>query len=244
MSLLAFENVSKSLSDGPRSIAVLDDVSFEVDPGDYVGLWGGRRSGKTTVLELAAGLVRPDSGRIEFDGCDLAAMSNDERADRRRCGGIALARADWKPYRGRPVVEHVAEPLWFCKVRPTDADVLARRALKRVEAGCVEDRRTDALTLSERIRVELARALVREPRLLLVDEPALLASPREARELYALLRSLGSEDDMAVLIASTEASALTGALRILSIDNGRVRSTDSRRKVLPFRRAGAEPSAS
>lgn len=244
MSLLSFKNVSKILPDGARPIVVLDDVSFDIDAGEYVGLWGSRRSGKSTVLKLAAGVVQPDAGRIVFDGEDIAQMPQDERAHQRRHGGIALARLDWRPDRSRPVVEHVAIPLTCCGVSLNNAEGLARRTLKRVDASEAEDRTTDELNLGERIRVELARALIREPRLLLVDEPALLASPSESRALYSLLRTLGREEELAVVIASTEAVAIQGAPRIFTIDNGRVRSTDSRRKVLPFRRAGAEPSAS
>jgi ABC-type lipoprotein export system ATPase subunit len=244
MPLLSFKNVSKSLPDGARQVAVLKEVSFDIDAGEYVGLWGSRRSGKSTVLELAAGVVKPDAGRIMFDGEDIARMSQDQRAHRRQQDGVALALLDWRPTRSRPVVEHVAIPLTCCGVSFSNAEVLARRTLKRVEASEVEDRMTDELALGERIRVELARALIREPRLLLVDEPALSASPSESRSLYALLRTLGREEELAVVIASTEAAAIQGAPRIFTVDNGRVRWTDSRRKVLPFRRAGAEPSAS
>ncbi len=244
MPLLSFKNVSKNVPDGVRPIAVLDDVSFEIDAGEYIGLWGSRRSGKSTVLKLASGVIQPDAGMIIFDGEDIAQMPQDKRAHRRQRGGIALAKLDWRPTRSRPVVEHVAIPLTCCGMSLNNAEVLARRTLKRLDASEVEDRTTHELNLSERIRVELARALIREPRLLLVDEPALLASPSESRALYALLRTLGREEERTVVIASTEAIAIQGAPRIFTIDNGRVRSTDSQRKVLPFRRAGAEPSAS
>ncbi len=241
MSLLSFKNVSKTFRDGTQDIAVLADVSFEVDPGDYVGLWGRRRSGKSTTFRLAAGIERPDSGAIIFDGKDLAKMSGDERAVQRRRGGIALASLDWTPKDSRPVVQHVA--LAFACDRDVsfgEAEDAARRALKRVGAAEVEYEKTDRLKLSERVRVELARALVCEPRLLLVDEPAMLASPSASRELYELLRTLGRDKSLAVVIASQEAHAIEGAPRVFSISDGRVRTTDSRRKVLPFPHASAE----
>jgi ABC-type ATPase involved in cell division len=244
MALLSFENVSKSISDGSRSVPVLADVSFDIDPGEYVGLWGGRRSGKSTLLRLAYGVELPDAGRIAFDGEDMTRMSVNERAHLRRRGGIARALADWSPTTRRRVVDHVALPLISCGLSFNDAEVAARRTLRRVGAEEVQDWSTDRLNLSERIRVELARALVRDPRLLLVDEPARLTSQSEARELYALLRSLGRDRELTVVIASEQSNALEGAPRVLTIGNGRVRSSDSRRKVLPFRRAGAEPPGS
>jgi lipoprotein-releasing system ATP-binding protein len=244
MSLLSFQNVSKSIPDGSGTAPVLADVSFDIDPGDYVGLWGDRRSGKSTVLRLAAGVELPDAGKIIFDDKNIAAMSMDERAHLRRRGGIALALAEWSPTVRRPVVEHVALPLVGCGLSFHDAEAVARRTLRRVGAEEVQDWSTDRLNLAERIRVELARALVREPRLLLVDEPAMLTSLSEARELYELLHSLGRDRQLAVVIASAQSAALEGAPRVLRISHGRVRSSDARRKVLPFQRAGAAPPAS
>jgi predicted ABC-type transport system involved in lysophospholipase L1 biosynthesis ATPase subunit len=242
MSLLSFRNVSVSVRDGPREVPVLEEVSFEIDAGDYVGLWSGRRTGKSTLLRLAAGVEVPDSGEILFDGADLVEMSKDRRAHLRRRGGIALALADWSPAESRPVVEHVAFPLAACGVSFHDAERVARRTLKRVGAADVEDIAMNRLKLSERVRVELARALVREPRLLLVDEPAVLASPREGRELYELLRSLGRDRSLAVVVASEQSAAIEGAPRVFTLSGGRIHSTDSRRKVLPFRRTAGETS--
>lgn len=245
MALLSFQHVSKRYPDGRRrKVSVLTDVSFDIDRGEYVGLWGGKHSGKSTLLRLAAGIETPDEGAIVFDGKDLAKMSSDGRTEQRRRGAIALALLGFKPTGNRPVVEHIAAPLVAGKVGWDEAEAIARRMLKRVEAADIEDASTGELGLGECVRLELARALAHEPRLLLVDEPAILASPSEARELYALLRSIGRDKDLAVVIASRESHALEGAPRIFSVDNGRVRSTDSRRKVLPFRRGGSEPSAS
>lgn len=244
MALLSFQHVSKRFAEGRREVVALADVSFEIDAGEYVGLWGQRRAGKSTLLRLAAGIETPDEGAIIFDGNDLAKMGTEERVLQRRVGGIALAVLGVGLPANRPVMEHVSRPLLACGMSGYEAEAVARRVLGRVEASDVQDMLSGELQASERVRVELARALVSEPRLLLVDEPATLASPSEARELYALLRLLGRDKAMAVLIASRESAALEGAPRILTIDNGRVRSTDSRRKVLPFRRGGSEPTAS
>ena len=88
---------------------------------------------------------------------------------------------------------------------------------------------TGELSASERIRVELARAVVCEPAILFVDEPAVLSSPSESRDLYKLLRSLAKE--MTVVIASEDVDAVSGVGRFMTLDGGRLRTTDSRKRV-------------
>lgn len=234
MTLLAFEHVTKCFPDGIQKIVVLEGASCEIDAGDYIGVWGSRRSGKSTFLRLAAGIELPDEGTVRFADRAISQMSEDARAGLRRRGGIALVGGDWRPPGGHPVLEHVGFGLLSGGVRRRDAEQLARHALDRVDALRCAHMSTERLSLGERVRVELARALVREPRLLLVDEPAILPSPSESRELYALLRSLGKDRALALVVASEDLAPLRGALRIMAIGDGRLRSTDARGKVLPF----------
>ena len=86
--------------------------------------------------------------------------------------------------------------------------------------------------------------MVREPRLLLVDEPAVLIDPSAGRELYALLRSLAKESRMALVIASEDTTPLIGVHRAMTISDGRVRTTDSRKRVVEFRQRRSRGSSS
>ncbi len=97
------------------------------------------------------------------------------------------------------------------------------------------------LSLGERVRVELARALVRSPRLLIVDEPPLLHSPAEGDDLYGLLRSLGSERDLAVLVASSDLDLVQGARRVMTLSRGRLRPREWPATIIAFpeQRAGS-----
>jgi predicted ABC-type transport system involved in lysophospholipase L1 biosynthesis ATPase subunit len=224
--LLSVTQVTKRYVDGRREILVLDGVSLEIDPGDSVGMWGPKRSGKSTLLRVMAGIEQPDSGHVCFEGRALQAMSARERARQLRHGGIALVSSEWRTQIVRPVIELVATACASDGTPMREARALARKALARVDAAGCTDVRTDRLTLGERLRTALAMALVREPRLLLVDEPAVLPSPLEANELLLLLQSLGHEGELAVVIASENLAALSGATRTMAVSSGEVRSMD------------------
>ncbi|HUB73308.1 MAG TPA: ATP-binding cassette domain-containing protein [Solirubrobacteraceae bacterium] len=246
-SLLSFANVSKRYGDGGREICVLDGVSMEIDAGVSVGVWGTRRSGKSTLLRLAAGIALPDSGAVRFCGRNLAQMSGGQRSRLLR-GEIAFMSAgDWRAHPGESVIDHVATSLGSEGLTMREARRRAMQVLDRVEIGaaCAEER-TTALSLNERARVMLARALAREPRMLVLDEPALLPNLGDRDRFYALLRAAAQERGTAVLMASEEMAALQGVSVLMSIADGEVVSTDRSGTVVPMpgrRRLGAERPA-
>jgi predicted ABC-type transport system involved in lysophospholipase L1 biosynthesis ATPase subunit len=234
MTLLALTDVCKSYRDGMRTRLVLDHVSLDIDAGETIGVLASRRAGKTTLLKVAAGLEQADSGSVRWEGEDLAAMNADRRARYRRRRGIALASCDWRPGTSEPVVTHVATPLYSDTLKMGQAERCAHRALERVGASNLGHHMTDRLGVSERVRVELARALVGEPRVLLVDEPAILPRPSEARELFALLHELPTQLGVALVIASEEVTAVRGSHRVMNLD-GQLHSTEPRRRVVELR---------
>lgn len=234
MSLLALEHVTKRFSEGRGENAVLEDLSLEIEAGDFLGVWGARRSGKTTLLRIAAGREQPDEGRVHFDGQDMTAMSPDQRSALQRRHGIGLLSSDWRPERNQPALEHVALPLLSDGMSLHEARQPAWKALERVGAERLAHTPAGRLSQGERIRVALAQILVHEPRVLLVDEPAVLLKPSEGVELYELLRSLGSASATAVVIASEDIAPIRKARRLMSLGSGRLRSTDQRGTIVPF----------
>lgn len=225
MALLSCEGVAKSY---PRSGDVFQPFDLEVEAGEFVGVWGERRSGKTTLLRLAAGIEAPDAGVVRFDGCDLAALSEKERSVLRATTiGYASTDTVASPAdRITTVVELVALPLTFQKVSHKEASTLAHRYLHMVEVGDCITAPPWELQAGERTRVALARALVREPRLLLVDEPAITHSPEERDAIRDLLHALSRQLNLAMLVASEEITMMAGVPRLLSIGDGKVISSE------------------
>jgi ABC-type lipoprotein export system ATPase subunit len=242
--LLSFVNVSKRSRDGAREIPVLDAVSFEVDAGAAVGLYGARRSGKSTLLRLAAAIEPPDAGTVRFDGRDVTRISPSDRARLLRGPVALLTAADWFPSPGETVLDHVAMSVGSDGCTLREARHRALGALDRVGAAAVgAAEMTASLSLAERARVMLARALVREPRLLVVDEPAPMPSLSEREQFCALLRAVARERGSALLMASEDMAALQGVGVLMSISAGELCSTEEGGTVvqLPRRRAAGHP---
>jgi ABC-type lipoprotein export system ATPase subunit len=239
MTLLSFEGVSKRYRQGRREVLVLDDVWLELAEGDFVGLWGARRSGKSTLLRLAAGIEPPDAGLVRFAGRDLAALSGRERARtlRREIGYVAtafeLARV-WEASRGERVVDYVSIPLIGDGWEPRRAVAEARRRLGELGVAHAADAHAGELSAGERTCAALARALVRDPRLLIVDEPAIAPSPEERDSIRELLRRLAERPSLTVMVASEDVGSLRGARRVLSVGDGRVLSSERAGQVVAF----------
>lgn len=238
MSLLSLEDVAKRYRRGAREVVVFDGVSLEVECGDLVAVWGERRSGKSTLLRLAAGIERPDSGVVRFAGRDLAKMSGDERAGLllREIGLVAtpLEQGGMRSARSDAVLDHVALPLIFDGHSRVEAAAAARHMLAVCGATDCAHAAPFELKAEERTRVALARALVREPRLLLVDEPAVTQSPAAREEIRDLLRRLVTELQLSTIVASEEVAMLAGAPRVLSVGDGKMLSSERPGVVVPF----------
>jgi ABC-type glutathione transport system ATPase component len=175
----------------------------------------------------------------------MARMAAGERGRLLRREIAFMAAGDWRTNAGESVVDHVATSLGSEGLTMREARHRALRVLGKVGVSAAgAEEATASLSLDERARVMLARALVREPRLLVLDEPALMPNLSDRDKFYALLRSAASEQDMALLLASEEMAALQGVGVLMSIADGEVCSTEERGTVvsLPRRRVAAERS--
>jgi ABC-type lipoprotein export system ATPase subunit len=242
MTLLSVEHVGKTHQVGPYTKRVLVDVSLSMRSGDLFGIWGAQRSGKSTLLRLAAGLEIPDAGTVRYDGADLATLSK-ARRDRLRLGEIGLVQGASPRSSTLTVLDYVAIPL-FGRCKRHDARSRALAALRRVDVVECRDALWHQLSDGERTLVSIAHGLVREPRLLLVDDPTAGLDTLQQQEAIDLLRAFAQRDQIAVLMTSSALSAIAEAHQAFTLSDGRlVPVTDATRRsgeVIAFPRGNAQ----
>jgi branched-chain amino acid transport system ATP-binding protein len=216
VALLSIRNVTRRFG----GIVAIDDVSLDVDPGQIVGLIGPNGAGKTTLFNVITRLYKPDSGELELDGKSLL-HTPPHRVVRR---GIARTFQNVELFRTMSVLDNVlvgahsrTQPL-----RRSDTDARALEILDYVGIADVARRPAAGLPFGTLKRVELARALVAEPRLLLLDEPAGGLNHEEVSELGTFIRKLRDDFDLTVLLVEHHMGLVMGiAERIHVLDFGR-----------------------
>jgi oligopeptide/dipeptide ABC transporter ATP-binding protein len=207
---------------------VLDGVSLTARSGEILGVIGETGSGKTTLARATVGLVRPDAGRIGFDGQDLAALGGGALRAFRRTGQVQLTFQD--PLRSLDpeltVRRIVAEPLAAIgALTRAERDDRVNEALTRVglDPHALGPRTPGQISGGQRQRVSLARAIVTRPRLLLSDEPVSALDASNRNLVLALLDRLRRELDLAVVVISHDLSSLAGiADRVAVLYRGRL----------------------
>ncbi|WP_062221146.1 metal ABC transporter ATP-binding protein [Aureimonas sp. D3] len=193
---------------------ILDDIEFALRPGEFCGLIGSNGSGKTTLLRTILGFVSPESGRVMLGGGKRAAIGYVPQK---------FALDPLMPLRARDLVELGLDGARFGIPLPSRA----RRAkvdamLQAVEADSFADQRIGRLSGGQQQRVLIAHALIRRPRLLLLDEPLANLDIRSVAGIVALLRRLSREFQTAVLLSAHDMNPLLSAMdRIVYLAHGR-----------------------
>jgi putative ABC transport system ATP-binding protein len=218
MSLLTLDRVSRRYRRGRRQYVALADVSLTIAAGELVSVWGVPRSGRTTLLRVAAGLERPDSGSVLFAAQDLLRHPHVGLPE-----GIGFAQTDMRGAGGQAIADYVALPLLAGGIAPAEARVRALEQLERVGASPCAWLQARDLDAAELVRVALAQALAPAPRLLLIDDPTRNVDVLERESLLMLLRTIAG-DRVAILMTTGEAIGVSGVDRALTISEGELRT--------------------
>ena len=201
---------------------VLQDITLQVAPGEYVAIMGESGAGKSTLLNLIAGLDRPDSGTVLIDGVDLGTLDDDGRTLlRRRRMGFVFQAFHVLPYLS--VARNVGLPLALNGIGGPAADCRLGELLAAVGLADRADSAPGELSGGEMQRVAIARAIAHRPAVLLADEPTGNLDPRIASSVLTLLREQVKHDGAAGILVTHSAVAAATADRVYVLENGQLR---------------------
>jgi len=222
--VLRLENLTKRYRpDGP---AVFEDLNLELRQGEYLAVMGESGVGKSTLLNLLAGLDQPDSGRIVLGGEDLSVLDDDAvTLLRRRSVGFVFQAFHVLPYLS--VEQNVALPLELLNVAAPERARRTAEMLTGVGIAPLAQRFARELSGGEVQRIAIARALVHRPRLLLADEPTGNLDPRSAAQILELLRTQIKANSAAGILITHSRTAAETADRILILDGRGLRPLEA-----------------
>ena len=233
MALLELRNLSKSFG----GLQVLEDLSLQVEEGEILGLIGPNGAGKTTVLNVISGIYKPDGGEILMDGSPIAGLAPHQVTAR----GIARTFQTLRLFINMSVIDNVVSA-GYGQMRSNLAQIIFRTpAFRREEAemraraedllgffgeritGYRLDQPAYSLSYANRRRLEIARALMTSPRLLLLDEPAAGMNPAETQEVTQLIGRLREEGGYTILFIEHDMGVVADISdRVMALDHGRV----------------------
>jgi putative ABC transport system ATP-binding protein len=205
---------------GGEAVRAVDGVSLEVPTGELLALYGPSGSGKTTLLLMVAALLEPTSGSVLVDGRSVSSLSEQE-ASQYRLSQLGFIRQNFDLLPGVSTLDNAVLKL-LKNVPWREAHERMTPLLERLGLGQRLDQRAETLSMGERQRVMIARALSTEPRLLLADEPTGSLDTQRSHEVLGLLRELCRERDVAVVLVSHDPLAAGYADRVLALRDGRL----------------------
>ena len=230
MNYIVAENLVKKYSDGETAVSAVDDISFQIREGEFIGIMGESGAGKSTLLGMMGAMNAPTSGRLIVDDIDIYDLNQEQRADfRREFLGFVFQSFHLVPY--LTVIENVMLPLTVVKTKKKKKRSMAQDSLAQV--GLLEKayRLPNQISGGEKERVAIARAIVNEPPVLLADEPTGNLDTKTSQEIMQLLRHLNGEG-MTITMVTHSPECAAYAQRIMQVTDGKLVEDSSKiRKI-------------
>lgn len=217
--VLEVKDVKKTYRLGKVEVPALRGVSFDVEEGEFLTIFGPSGSGKSTLLHLIGGLDRPDEGEIIVDGANLLQLSDDKRA-KLRLTKIGFVFQFFNLLPRITALANVELPLDIADVSEKEAREKAREMLKLVGLETRLDHRPIELSGGEQQRVAIARALINDPKIILADEPTGNLDTKIGGEIVQLMRRLNKEKGQTFVIITHDPTIAENADRIIILKDG------------------------
>jgi putative ABC transport system ATP-binding protein len=202
-------------------VRAVDGVSLSVGGGEFVALYGPSGSGKTTLLMLIAALLHPDAGSVLLDRRDISAL-NEAEASHYRLHDLGFVRQSLNLIPGASALDNAALKLMGTDLGAREARRRIEPMLERLGLADRGDHRAEQLSMGERQRVMIARALSTEPKLLLADEPTGSLDTERGRQVLGLLAETCRERKVAVVLVTHDPQAAAFADRVYTLRDGRL----------------------
>lgn len=228
-------DISKSYLVGSQTVKVLQSVTIQINPGEFMAIVGRSGSGKTTLLNLLAGLDQPNTGKVLVRGVDIADMSDNQLTDMRR-GMIGFIFQSFGLLPLLSAFENVELPLRIAGVNIADRQSQTRDALEMVGLWSRASHRPYELSGGEQQRVSIARAIVNKPPLILADEPTGELDSNNARDIFGLFKEMISIQGMSIVCATHDSTLLSMADNVKELRNGSLVTDYSDENVPRFRK--------
>ena len=226
MALLSLSGLSKKYG----ALVVTDAISLDVSEGEIVGILGPNGAGKTTLFNLIAGTVKPDQGRVHFNGEDISKFGASERCRR----GVSRSFQVPHPFSGMSVFENVLVGATFGR-EPVNPETRALAVLEQTGMKAKANLLAGGLTLLDRKRLEMARALAANPKLLLLDEIAGGLTESECASLLSGIRDVHAAGVTIVWIEHVVHALLSVAQRLAVMNFGKLIADGTPRDVMASR---------
>lgn len=220
MSVLHMDRVTRRHAHPRHEHTLLKNVTLQIDPGELIAVWGRRRSGRTTLLRVAAGIEPPDHGTIHLHGQNLAHTAGNQLGNQ-----IAYCPRNNPTNQPHTTLQDLIATQLARGIHPHTARQQAWQTLEQTQAEDLADYPLRDLDPAEQTRTTIARALLSKPTLLIIDEPIKNIDLLQRDPILNLLRTLTTQHNLATLMSTNDAAALTIADRALTLSDGELRGT-------------------